>query len=137
VAGRPGNPMLAFLLAQALLRDAAEPGQPQFEEAKALLERAVRDDPGLSRAHSLLGKTYVQAGQPEKAVQELELAVKLDPVDRTSAYQLALLYNQSGQKELAAKWQRRVREILDWEKNTERERNRILRAAPEREEVNP
>ncbi|HVX67958.1 MAG TPA: tetratricopeptide repeat protein [Bryobacteraceae bacterium] len=132
MAGRRDNPMLAFLLAQALLRDAAEPGQPQFEEAKTLLEGAVKQDPGLARAHGLLGKTYALAGEREKARRELETALKLDPVDRTSAYQLALVYSQSGEKELAAKMQRRVREILDWEKTTERDRNRILRAAPER-----
>jgi tetratricopeptide (TPR) repeat protein len=132
MAGRSDNPMLAFLLAQALLRDAAEPGQPQFEEAKTLLEGAVKQDPGLARAHGLLGKTYALAGEREKAKRELETALRLDPVDRTSAYQLALVYSQSGQKELAARWQRRVREILDWEKTTERDRNRILRAAPER-----
>jgi Tfp pilus assembly protein PilF len=132
MAGRKDNPMLAFLLAQALLRDAAEPGQPQFVEARTLLESAVRLDPGLARAHGLLGKTYAQAGEREKATRELETALKLEPTDRTSAYQLAQVYSQLGQRELAAKWQRRVREILDWEKTTERDRNRILRAAPER-----
>jgi tetratricopeptide (TPR) repeat protein len=132
MAASPNNPMLSFLLAQALLRDAAEPGQPQFEEARTLLEDAVRRDPGLARAHGLLGKTYALAGARDKAVRELEAALKLEPTDRTSAYQLAMVYSQLGDRELAAKWQRRVREILDWEKTTERERNRILRAAPER-----
>jgi tetratricopeptide (TPR) repeat protein len=128
------KPMISFMLAQALLRVGPDPGKPAFEEAQSLLRKTVALDPNHARAHGLLGKNYVLAGNVPTAIKELEIALKLDPADRTSAYQLALLYSKTGQKELSAKWQQRVRELIQADRiaETEGDRYRILKAAPER-----
>ncbi len=129
------SPMISFMLAQALLRVGPEPGKPAFTEAQSLLKKTVSLDPNHARAHGLLGKNYALAGSVPNAIRELEIALRLDPRDRTSAYQLALLYGKSGQNELSAKWQQRVRELIQADRIAEAEgdRYRILRAAPERE----
>ena len=128
------SPMISFMLAQALLRVGPEPGKPAFEEAQSLLKQTVALDPNHSRAHGLLGKNYALAGNVPNAIKELEIALRLDPADRTSAYQLVLLYGKTGQKDLSAKWQQRVRELIRKDRiaETEGDRYRILKAAPER-----
>ena len=132
-AQNPRNPMVSFMLAQALLRKETEPGQAGYEEAQQLLRRTVELDPNHARAHGLLGKNYVLEGATAKAIRELEEALRLAPDDRTSAYQLALLYVKTGQKELSTKWQKRVRELIEAARVAETESEyRILRAAPER-----
>ena len=122
------------MLAQALLRVGPEPGKPAFEEAQSLLMKTVALDPNHARAHGLLGKNYALSGHVSSAIKELETALRLDPGDRTSAYQLALLYGKTGQKELSAKWQERVRQLIQADRvaETEGDRYRILKAAPER-----
>ena len=126
--------MISFMLAQALLRVGPEPGKPAFEEAQSLLKKTVALDPNHARAHGLLGKNYALAGNMPNAIKELEIALRLDPADRTSAYQLVLLYGKTGQKDLSAKWQQRVRELIQADRiaETEGDRYRILKAAPER-----
>ena len=128
------SPMISFMLAQALLRSGPEPGKPEFQEAQSLLKKTVALEPNHARAHGLLGKNYALAGDIPAAIRELELALRLDPADRTSAYQLVLLYGKTGQKELSAKWQQRVRELIQADRiaETEGDRFRILKAAPER-----
>lgn len=128
------NPMTLFMLAQALLRAGAEPGTPEFAETQDLLRRTIKMEPNNVRAHGLLGKNYALADDVKNGVRELETAMRLDPSDRTSAYQLAMLYGRTGQEELAAKWQQRVRDLIAAESAAEKEQNRfrIMRAAPER-----
>ena len=126
--------MVSFMLAQALLRAGPEPGKAEFREAQILLKTTVALEPNHTRAHGLLGKNYALSGDAPNAIRELETALRLDPADRTSAYQLVLLYGKSGQKELSAKWQQRVRELIQSDRiaETEGDRYRILKAAPER-----
>lgn len=128
------NPMTLFMLAQALLRAGAEPGKPEFTEAQKLLQRTIKIEPNNARAHGLLGKNYALADDVKNGVRELETAMRLDPSDRTSAYQLAMIYGRTGQEELASKWQQRVRDLIAAESAAEKEQNRfrIMRAAPER-----
>jgi tetratricopeptide (TPR) repeat protein len=129
------SPMIAFMLAQALLRSGPEPGEAHFQEAQTLLKKAVALDPYHSRAHGMLGKNYALMGDTKNAIRELESALRIDPSDRTSAYQLVLLYGKTGQKELSAKWQKRVRELIEADRAAESEgdRFRIMKAAPERQ----
>jgi tetratricopeptide (TPR) repeat protein len=130
----PNNSMATFMLAQALLRAGTEPGKPEFAEAQKLLKQTVALEPNSARAHGLLGKNYAQAGDLKNATRELETALRLDSSDRTSAYQLALLYGRTGQEALAAKWQQRVRDLIVAEQKAEKDQNRflIVRAPPQR-----
>lgn len=134
-AANPSSAMVAFVLAQALLRTGGEPSAHEFAEAQQLLKKATELNPNYARAHGLLGKNYALTGNTEAAIRELELALRLDPNDRTSAYQLALLYGRTGDTERSRKWQDRVRELIqaDRKAETEGDRYRILKAAPERD----
>ena len=129
------SPMVSFMLAQALLRAGPDPSDKEFQEAQRMLKKTVELDPNHARAHGLLGKNYALLGNMAEAVRELEVALRLDPNDRTSAYQLVLLYGKTGRPDLAAKWEVRVRERIEADRmaETEGDRYRILRAAPERD----
>jgi DNA-binding SARP family transcriptional activator len=81
----------------------------------------------------LLGKLYLSRDDTANAVRLLERAVELDPSDRTAAYQLMLAYNRSGRREKGAAMQRRVRDLIQQEREKEIERNRVrLIKAPDR-----
>jgi tetratricopeptide (TPR) repeat protein len=129
------SPMVSFMLAQALLRAGPDPSLAEFQEAERMLKKTIELNPNHSRAHGLLGKNYAMAGNTTEAIRELETALRLDPADRTSAYQLALLYGKIGKQDLATKWQTRVRELIQADRiaETEGDRYRILKAAPERD----
>lgn len=74
-------------------------GKP--EAALALLEEAVRLNPGLERSHLDLGILYMQSGKREEAVAEFRAAEKLDPSDPDVHWRLARLYQAMGRKEEA------------------------------------
>ena len=86
------------------------------------------------RAHALLGKNYAAAGQTAKAIAELNAALRLNPDERTAAYQLALLYRKSGRPDLSEKWDRHVRDLIESARVSAIADNkfRILRSAPSR-----
>ena len=98
----PGDATLNFLLAQALMQEGAEPGSPGFAEAVRCLRLAVGARPDFARAHSLLGKLYVQSGDYTQAVEQLRLAAKYDPSDRMAFSQLAIALRRLGRNEEAA-----------------------------------
>jgi len=74
------------------------------EGAKAIpyLMRALELNPSMLRAHAELGKAYLQAGQPEAAVIELENATTLDSSGDLH-YLLYRAYSRLNQKSAAAK----------------------------------
>ncbi|HTV14678.1 MAG TPA: tetratricopeptide repeat protein, partial [Acidobacteriaceae bacterium] len=47
-------------------------------------------------AHLGLAKALTDSGQSDKALPELEEAVRLEPTDPTAHYRLALLYRKAG-----------------------------------------
>ncbi|MFN7992516.1 MAG: tetratricopeptide repeat protein [Bryobacteraceae bacterium] len=128
------NPKLNYLLASALLQKGAQPGQPDFAEIPELLKRSVARQPRDATAHALLGKVYGLQSEWPSAIRELEVALKLNPNDRTAVYQLMLAYGNMGQADKAKALQPRVRELLDAEhaQENEKSRYRLLRAAPDR-----
>ena len=133
-AQRQVSPMISFMLAQSLLRKEGEPGKPEFEEAQQMLRRTLELDPNHARAHALLGKNYAAAGQTAKAIAELNAALRLNPDERTAAYQLALLYRKTGRPDLSEKWDRHVRDLIESARVSAIADNkfRILRSAPSR-----
>ena len=51
-------------------------------------KKAVALQPGLSVAHNVLGKLYLQAGQNALAIKECRLALQGNPADQTALYHL-------------------------------------------------
>ncbi len=80
-------------------------------QAVAYLEAAVKLDPKLLAARAALGQAYLEAGQPERAVPELEAALTVDE-DGSRHYQLARAYQALGKQDQAAATLRAYREIL-------------------------
>jgi tetratricopeptide (TPR) repeat protein len=60
--------------------------------AVAVLERATGIDPGHAEAYTLLGRAYLESGQPDRAIATLETARKLAPDLANVDYQLGLAY---------------------------------------------
>lgn len=73
----------------------------QPDNAKPLLERVVKLDPGLALAHLDLGILYSDGGLNDDALRELALAAKLDPNDVDVHWRLGRLYRTLGKKEEA------------------------------------
>ena len=68
--------------------------QEQNDDAKAigLFEKAVQKLPSYAHARIALGSSFIKLRNYERAKEELETAVKLDPEEPTAHYNLALLY---------------------------------------------
>ncbi len=62
----------------------------QYQKAVVLLGKALSLDPQHPRAHPLLGKTYFLIGEFEKAQDELETTLRLNPKDYDVTYTLGL-----------------------------------------------
>ncbi len=73
----------AYARAVSFYLDAGQP-KPAIELAKKALASEDRAD-----LHNLLGKAYESDGQPEKAVAELEQAVRLSPYEEAYHFDLA------------------------------------------------
>lgn len=76
-------------LAKFLLHEA---DTAQNREAAAnVLDRAVRMDPDLEIAHSLLGDTLLQLGQIDEARKEISSALRLNPFNGKALWNLGLI----------------------------------------------
>jgi tetratricopeptide (TPR) repeat protein len=103
LAAGHGNYILLTLLGEALIRSGIAPGQPEFAEAQAALEKSVAEHQDNSRSQIALAKIYLMAGRPDDAVAHLEIARQLDPANTSVYSHLATAYRQRGQLEQAQK----------------------------------
>jgi tetratricopeptide (TPR) repeat protein len=71
------------------------------ESAPALLEKALRIDPGIELAHLDLGILYGDAGRKDDALRELQIAAKLSPEDQNAHFRLGRFYQAEGRKDEA------------------------------------
>jgi tetratricopeptide (TPR) repeat protein len=70
----------------------------QAADIRPLLEKALRTDSGIERAHLDLGILDAQSGNQEDAVREFKLAERLSPADSDVHWRLARLYQSMGDK---------------------------------------
>lgn len=119
----------ALTLARALLLQSPV-ADADIREAIALLEQIVKKEPGNAAAYGLLGKAQMQSFEdPRKAEAAFAAAIRLDPSDRVSTYQLMLLYRKSGRTSEAAALSRKVQALVNKEAEDEAagSRFRVLR----------
>jgi Flp pilus assembly protein TadD len=118
------------MLAQALLKQGAEPGQDAFKEAQRALEISVENDPYRSHPRVTLGQLYLRSGELTTAIAQLERAIELDPTDSTAGYQLAMAFLKAGRKDEAAALVEKVRHLVNEERQSEfaKGRHRLMRA---------
>ena len=128
LARSPDDYLLLYALGESLDRSRAADSASQ-EEALRALERSVTLNPSLTAAHALLGKFYLRRDQVDRAIEELEKALELDPTDLTPCYQLSNAYRRKGDQkradELLAKFQQFRDE--DREKHINRNLLKLLR----------
>jgi tetratricopeptide (TPR) repeat protein len=124
---KPNDPLLHYLLGDALIRSGAAPGDATFTEAKAELETSVRLKPDLAASQVDLGKIYIKESRWDDALQHLERARQLDPRDKTAYSQLAIVYRRTGKSQLASAALATLNQINEQERfDDQRERLRII-----------
>lgn len=70
-------------------------------EAEPLIEKALKIDPSIAKAHADLGVIYQEQGKQQDALRELTTAVKMTPQDANIHWRLARLYQSMGRREEA------------------------------------
>jgi tetratricopeptide (TPR) repeat protein len=90
----------------------------RYSEAASLLNESLTIDPSLAKAHYERGRLEEQTSHPDKAIQDLTEAAKLDPKDPSPVYALYRLYAKLGNKELAAAMIARFRALEVQSRNT-------------------
>ena len=92
---------LFTILGEALIRTGASPGQAEFAEAQAALQKAVAARPDDSGSRIALAKLYLMAGSLDDAILHLEKARQLKPGNATVYSNLAKAYQRRGDLEHA------------------------------------
>jgi Tfp pilus assembly protein PilF len=87
--------------------------QGENKEAIGLLEAVIQQDPNYALALRDLGTLYLETGDLVKARPLLEKAADLSPKDADTHFQLARLYSQIGEDDLAKKHQKIFRQLRD------------------------
>jgi tetratricopeptide (TPR) repeat protein len=115
----PKSARVRIVLAQALLRTPENTAQ-----AKKLLREALAQSPNDPEAHRLLAKTLTQEQAFAQAIPHLEAALRIDPQDKTAAYQLLTAYRRTGRTQLIPALEQKVRRLLDGERDAEAQSGR-------------
>jgi tetratricopeptide (TPR) repeat protein len=103
--------ILCYLLGSSLVRNGAHPGTPEYAEARAVFQKAIRLDPRLPYPYIELGKMYEQAGKILEAIPLFEKAAALGPRDPSSYYHLARDYQKLNQPQKANQMLDKLKEI--------------------------
>lgn len=93
--------LLLTLLGEAILRSGAAPGRPEFEEARAALEKSVAERANDPSSQLALGKLYLIDNRATDAVTHLEIARQLNPGNPAVYSNLAAAYRKQGDLEKA------------------------------------
>jgi tetratricopeptide (TPR) repeat protein len=97
----PNDASLLYLLGEALMRNGAQPGSPQYREAQSSLERAVHLNSSLCLPHVALGEIYIDEERFKDAVVQLEQARAIDPKEKSAYSHLAVAYRKLGDPDSA------------------------------------
>ena len=99
----PNDAVANYLMADLLLREGAEPGQPQFEEARLDLSRSLTAKPDSAEAQVLMSSLCQQEDKLVEALNHLNLALKVEPDNRSALdHQLMILRKLHRNSEAAA-----------------------------------
>jgi tetratricopeptide (TPR) repeat protein len=88
----PNDAVANYLMADILFREGAEPGQPQFEEARVDLARSLTAQPDSPEAQTLMGTLCQLEDKLPEALDHFNLALKVEPDNRSALnHELMLL----------------------------------------------
>ena len=96
-----GNYIVLTIFGKAIIQSGVNPGQPEFAEAQAALEKSVAERPSYAGSQAALGELYLMAGRVDDAIMRLEMARKLAPDDTSVYSHLAIAYRRKGDAERA------------------------------------
>jgi tetratricopeptide (TPR) repeat protein len=126
----PDDAVANTLLANLLVHQGAAPGTAEFDEAKAVLARALHTNPDAVDALVLLGKMDLDANDLPGAQGALERAERLEPDNRTMLNQMLVIFRKLGRQQDAKRVAERLAASLSEEA---RKRNGdAVRTGPER-----
>ena len=77
---------------------------PFHTQAIETLQEVVREKPAIAENHYSLGAVYADLGDYQSAITAFQKALKIDPMLRSSAAQVAYLFQQKGLYELAIQY---------------------------------
>ncbi|MFN8009451.1 MAG: tetratricopeptide repeat protein [Terriglobia bacterium] len=99
----PEDPFHSMEYGRLLLKSAKPNDAASETRAVGLLQDALKLNPSLPEAQYLLGDLALRKGDPEKALQHLEEAVKLDPGSSKIHFALSRTYRRMGRMDDAAR----------------------------------
>ncbi len=120
----PDDAVAMYFFAQARIRQGVEPGTAEFERVLDGLAMAVQKLPREVSPRVELGKLYLRAKDPERAIDVLEEAAALDPDNRQATYNLMIALRRVGRSDEATALAARMRNQLNQSKEEEVRRNR-------------
>jgi len=124
---KPDDPILLYLLGDALIRSGASPGDPAFTEARGVLEKSVKLNAQLAASQVDLAKLYLKENRLDEARDHLERAKAIDPKDKTAYSQLAVVYRRTGKPELAGAMLKTLNELNEEDRQQDqRQRLRVV-----------
>lgn len=95
----PDDASLLYLLGEALIRNGATLGEPQYGEAQRSFEKSVRLNANLCLPHVALGEIYLDEERFKEAVGQFEQARTIDPKEKSAYSHLAVAYRKLGDTE--------------------------------------
>jgi len=104
--------VLEGLSAEVLIHAGAMPGQPEFAEARSLLESSVTQKPDYSTSQIALGKLYLMENRPGDAVTHLEIGRRLEPQNPAVYSSLANAYRRIGEEQKAHQMLDQLKDLL-------------------------
>jgi tetratricopeptide (TPR) repeat protein len=124
LAKRPNDAYLLYLQADILNQKGPEIGSPEFQSALRSLKKAVSLQPGLTPAHDLLAKLYLQAGQNREAIEQSRKALSIDPKDQAAVYHLIQGLRKTGGNAELPDLLKRLAQLRQEATKKEEQRNR-------------
>ena len=113
--------ILYYLLGSSLIHNGAQPGAPEYAEARTAFEKAIRLDPQLPYPYIELGKMFEQTGNLVGAISLFEKAAAFSSRDPAPYYHLARDYQKLNQPQKAAQMLNKLKEIEQHSREFEHE----------------
>jgi tetratricopeptide (TPR) repeat protein len=127
----PNDAVANYLMADILIREGAEPGQPHFVEAKADLTRSLATRPDSAEAQILMGTLCQQENNLAEALEHIRLAIKNEPENPSALNHELLVLRALHKMSEASDIAKHLRSLLDSKVQEERPANDV-RVAPGR-----
>jgi tetratricopeptide (TPR) repeat protein len=121
----PSDAVANYLLADILIREGAEPGQPQYEEARSYLARSLASQPASPEAQILMGTVLQREAKLPEALEHFDGALKIEPDNRSALNHELILLRQLHRNSEAAAVGDRLKSLLSNQVQRERSATQV------------